>query len=427
MGIGALASALPQLRLRDEWIGWTSTALAARVAADGGVWPRECAALVRAVERSLPEVRSDDLGVDLTTATPEDEQRLLRVSEAAGEERRRALEERSLRARAGERLAPLRTRPTLDDGRVDWYAASEAPLFRRKRARLISELLLARRILAAAGGEVPAVANGEIAGELGRAVAIALKEIRKRGLASRVVDLSVCGAAPPYGALLAGKLVALAATSAEMADAYRARYTDQVSEIASQVAGRQITRDAGLGAISTTSLYATSASQYNRLRIALPAGPWPERIAWEELGVTSGFGTIHLRDETVEALRVLAVTVAGARSVNNIFGEGPSPRLRQTREGLEALGIEPDVVLQHDAPRRVYGLALSPGARSALRHDEACEHTLAPFSVIVSAWLERWLVERSTSPRVLERVASEGPDSVSRSLRTETGQLSLFL
>ena len=39
------------------------------------------------------------------------------------------------------------------------------------------------------------------------------------------------------------------------------------------------------------------------------------------------------------------------RRVNNIFGEGVSPRLRMIREGLALIGIPQDLVLRHNCPR----------------------------------------------------------------------------
>ena len=98
-----------------------------------------------------------------------------------------------------------------------------------------------------------------------KAVEVVLSEFRKAGLASQVMDLSICGAVPPYGGLLVGKLVALVMASRELNDAVELRYGGRVSIISSQMAGRPITRDATLKALTTTSLYGIGTSQYNRL------------------------------------------------------------------------------------------------------------------------------------------------------------------
>ncbi len=59
-------------------------------------------------------------------------------------------------------------------------------------------------------------------------------------------------------------------------------------------------------------------------------------------------------NDTVQRLREFSQDAYGARRINNRFGEGTSPRLRQVREGLDALGITSDDVLNHATPRLFY-------------------------------------------------------------------------
>jgi hypothetical protein len=66
------------------------------------------------------------------------------------------------------------------------------------------------------------------------------------GLASQVVDVSICGAIHPYNELLGGKLVALVLHSKEVRDLYEGQYGERISLIASQMAGRPIRRSARL-------------------------------------------------------------------------------------------------------------------------------------------------------------------------------------
>ena len=85
-----------------------------------------------------------------------------------------------------------------------------------------------------------------------RGLDAAIVEIRKVGLASQVVDVSVCGAVHPYTELLGGKLVALLLHSEEVRQLYEAQYGDRISLIASQMAGRPICRSACLKVLTTT-------------------------------------------------------------------------------------------------------------------------------------------------------------------------------
>jgi hypothetical protein len=147
--------------------------------------------------------------------------------------------------------------------------------------------------------------------------------------------------------------------SGEVRKLYRDRYADQVSVISSQMAGRPIQRPAELKVLTTTSLYGFASVQYNGLRLRAREHPeLREDIEWRELRRTMGWGTYHLSAETIRTLRLVSERAHGARRVNNRFGEGASPRLRQTREGLEALDIDTSQIMHHATPRIFYGCEL---------------------------------------------------------------------
>src|SRR6185312_7482850 len=151
---------------------------------------------------------------------------------------------------------------------VDWWRASEDLLFVRKRAESLAQLLYAKRTFntACVARDPAAGLENLFASTTGqRALDIAFAEFRKSGLSSQVADVSICGAVHPYNQLLGGKLVALLLTSSEVRAAYARRYGGQVSIIASQMAGRAISKPAHLRILTTTSLYGVGSSQYNRL------------------------------------------------------------------------------------------------------------------------------------------------------------------
>jgi len=251
-----------------------------------------------------------------------------------------------------------------------------------------------------------------------RALGVALQEVRKDGLSSQVADLSVCGAIAPYNLLLGGKLVALAMVSAEARAIWRYRYEGQISIISSQMAGRPIQRPADLKVLTTTSLYGSGSSQYNRLR--LRASDFPELgtdVVWQELAHTAGYGTVHLGQDTVRILRSLSEQKHGARRINNRFGEGTSPRLRQVREGLEALGINSNEVLHHATPRIFYACMLNSHAHEQLLGISSRLGRRAPaLETIAEAWRRRWLLPRIRRGDVLERLESLGPATVRHDL-----------
>lgn len=414
IGIAMLASPVVRMRVRDDWIGWNPEAFVARLRS--GKWDCEVAlrALISRIERNISEIRSDDLVSPDELAFPS-ERTILRLeqrSAGAALARQRQLEEAYQEAeRANEAVRSQRDYPKISGQAMDWNRASEDALFLRKRAETLAQLLDAKRTFQALdwtkGGQALLDALVQHPNGL-RTLNVAMVEVRKAGLSSQVADVSVCGAVAPYNALLGGKLVALLMTSKETRDAYRARYSEQVSIISSQMAGRAIYRPAELKVLTTTSLFGNGSSQYNRLRLrSTDYSMLDHDIAWQELAKTAGYGTVHLSPNTVRVLREVSERNYGARRINNRFGEGASPRMRQIREAVEALGIDASTVLHHATPRIFYGCELHPGAiEELIGLYPPTEGRGQLSSVIASLWRQRWLSKRIQNKDVLDAVAN---------------------
>lgn len=105
--------------------------------------------------------------------------------------------------------------------------------------------------------------------------------------------------------------------------------------------------------------------------------------------------------------------------MNNRFGEGTSPRLRQIREGLDALGLKSDAILHHATPRIFYGCELSPGLRSALLNLTPATDTYATCPDIGAAWRRRWVMNRARREETLQALERLGPTSVRASLHAD--------
>jgi hypothetical protein len=427
MGIAMLASPVMRLTTRDLWIGWLREAAEARVV--DGLW---CArdfgrSLWDRVEASIKAIRWDDLATAEELKNPAEAValRLEQRAAGAGFARETELKVHFAASPEGEAVRPHRGQLKSSPLEADWLAASEDLLFVRKRAEMLARLLFAKRTFASAGlRRSPAKALRTLfASRDGqRALDVVLAEFRKAGLSSEVVDVSICGAVHPYNELLAGKLVTLLLTSQEVRDAYARRYGGQISIIASQMAGRPISKPANLRILTTTSLYGVGSSQYNRLVLRGAEHPELARdIGWGKIGesLTGGYGTIHLSNETAHALRNMAFARHDARRVNNRFGEGTSPRLRQIREGLDALGLKSDAVLHHATPRIFYGCELGEGARDALVGLGEPGVEAASSQAIAAAWRRRWLSKRVLREETLVKLASLGPTSVRASLHAD--------
>ena len=437
IGIAMLASPVMRLHARDMWIGWLRPAAEERIAT--GAWkPTDFVRSIRArLDLSIAGIRSDDLASPAELAAPTEPVVFRLQQKAYGAAYQREIE---LRERYGDRgEAEQRHLEKTKETITDWHKASEDLLFVRKRAEGLSELLFAKLVLHEFDLARPNQAKlaALFAAKRGqRAIDIALTEFRKAGLSSRVADVSVCGAVHPYNELLGGKLVALMLTSREVRNAYERRYGGQVSVIASQMAGRPVIKPAKLDILTTTSLYGLGSSQYNRL-VLRARDHWgiPSDVNWKAIAksLTGGYGTLHLATETVNALRQMGERRHDARRINNRFGEGTSPRLRQVREGLDALGVQSDRVLHHATPRIFYGCELDVSAAASLVSTKTKAAQRAPSAAAIgAAWRRRWVLPRINHSEldILERIMAQGPNSIRQMLETaEIGvenQLDLF-
>ncbi|TWB48259.1 Druantia anti-phage system protein DruA [Nitrospirillum viridazoti] len=432
IGIAMLASPVMRLSARDNWIGWLRGAMEANL--NSGIWdaPALAQAMAERLEASIADVRWDDLVTADEIASPVENTVLRLEQKASGAAFARELELRAHYEASMEqdgRVPPFRGAVKAASAGTNWRAASEDPLFVRKRAELLSQLLSAKQIFRAAGlldrpkealSQLLSAKSGQ------RAIDVVLTEFRKAGLSSRIVDVSICGAIAPYNELLGGKLVALLLASREVRDHYAERYGKQVSVIASQMAGRAVSKPADLRVLTTTSLYGVGSSQYNRLALRAVEHPGLDHdLRWDSIGKsrTGGFGTLHLGADTAHALRQMAQSAHASRRINNRFGEGTSPRLRQIREGLDAIGIDSDAILHHNTPRLFYACELGSGSRDSLMGMAGDEFHASPASTIAAAWRRRWLDGRVRRPETISALRTLGPATIQRSLHATEADL----
>jgi hypothetical protein len=255
-----------------------------------------------------------------------------------------------------------------------------------------------------------------------------------------MMEITVCGAVPPYNHLLGGKLVCLMMMSQKIVKDYQERYTNVVSIIASQMAGKPISKKPHLTFLGTTSLYTDHSSQYNRVKLpAFTLTGQTADIDFRCLGRTEGFGSPNLSAETEHGLALLAAQSKSFRNVNYIFGEGQSPKLRLLREGFSALGLDQSNLLRHGAPRIIYGVSLVTNLeRVLLGVDSEPVYALSPSnseseSSIARFWIRRWLNSRIDYLPALSAVQSSTPlkERVSRLIPEQVekpgGQRNLFM
>lgn len=422
IGIAQLASPILRTKPRDKWLQWTPEPFTQ--ALQEGVWPIDDTidALQQQIAQSAGEIRFDDLATVDEIANPTENVILRLEQRAAGAAAERENALRELYRQSGKNIRSQKDNANQDWTEEQWRAASGDMLFVRKRAETLAKLLRAKLSFTELTQDVRGedLLNRLLEERHGKqAISAALQEVRKAGLASQIADLSVCGAVAPYNAILGGKLVALLAASREAHDAWKNKYERQVSIISSQMAGRPVSRPSELKVLTTTSLYGRGSSQYNRLRLkadtyrGLKAG-----LEWKKLEeTTAGYGSVHLGTETVQRLREFSEDAHQLRRVNNRFGEGTSPRLRQIRDGLDALGIESDDVLNHATPRLFYACALNDEAKEQLIGlSDKSPKKQASSDQIAEAWRQRWLYSRIQSDEVLDQVSSRSAETIRNDL-----------
>jgi Domain of unknown function (DUF4338) len=429
IGIAALGNPVLGLAKRDDHFGWSAIGLERRLPDLSARKRRELAAHLVALLREGVEatyatdfrVADDPLADPARTVARLEEierrsaaDRLAKL-DAAGEER----DADYLLIREAQKAADHG-----DVGSVDWEKLARTALYRRKRAGALADLY---RALAALGDLGFTERGGDLVKALAqpegrRAIETALRRIKQEALASNVMELITCGAVPPYRAVLGGKLVALLMLSRQVVADVEARYGDRVSIIASAMAGRPVSRPAKLALVTTSSLYeAYGSSQYNRLKVETEKGA----LAYRKVARTESFGTVQFAPDTVHALNEVARhSDSNRREVNNLFGEGTSPKMRLIRTGLEALGLDANSFLRHNSRRIIYGVPLCANTDDVvLRMSSRPRYLLPPgdegTAVLVEHWRERWLAGRITRPDVLETVRGEEFDRFRLSRETE--------
>jgi len=413
IGIGALSSPIVQIRERDEWIGWHPTTfleeIKARPTAKIAKW------LVGVVDQAMSEIYVDDLVRDGIIKLKEIESPTPATVKGLAAEglKQRELHHRFVKAQDLKNAQRSRTPGETSH----WEDRAISHLFRSKRSLVLADLLGARIVMKGFLGAKPT--SKQLASLLADPDGLHVaKRILRKAKGDRVgiamADISVCGAVAPYNPILGGKLVSMLATSPEVVRAYRVRYGEAESEIASSMAGRAIIRPPHLVFLGTTSLYGVGASQYNRIKIPCEAlgGRTGEEIEYVRLGMSEAFGTSHYSDETIDELVRLVTQQSGGQRVNSIFGEGVSPKLRKVREGLELLDLPSELFLKHGRRRILYGITLVRNTRDFLLGVDERPDFLVPTkawpeatSRIVAWWTSRWLRNRIHSDEVLTDVA----------------------
>lgn len=441
MGIASLNNCAMQNKVRDERIGWTGEAFVTRAKSvalsEGAGVAKELKSMLGYLNTQLDiaishiETKGLCTQRELEQPSPQLIDSLRRRSGQFAEIRRDALEMIS-RARdvpdlvqdyesfqadappVSDEVLALEDMPLTDRAMTH----ARRMLVAKKRAAELARLLEAKlTLLRNATTFIDPKSLAMCVAKEGMATAIhtALLAVKSERVGTNMLELTTCGAVPPYNPILAGKLVALLMLSPQVAADYQNRYGKEASIISSQLKNERRQKNSTLVYLGTTSLFSEGSSQYERLKI--PAGtiaPDQPELRYESLGNTTGYGTVQFSPETVRAVEGVLEGEYGYQEVNSVFGEGFSPRLRKLRTGLQMLGFEAEHLLIHHQQRRVYGARLFPGSSDFLMGKKATlpdyirrpQRHLEATQRIADYWIARWLSMRLDHEPALVALAS---------------------
>lgn len=294
---------------------------------------------------------------------------------------------------------------------------TEETLYTRKRAEQLARLLKAKKHLKDVldSSDFDESWKDFCKSESGiSAISSALRAQKIKHIGSSMMELNICGAIPPYNEILGGKLVALLVTSPQVIHDYKERYSNRRSEIASRLKGTPVCRPADLVYLGTTSLYFVGSSQYNRLKIPGKVFDSNFDIIWKMLGMTIGYGTLHISKATTICLS--EATEKGHSKINHVFGEGASPKMRlltrAIRDLLESNNEDTKEFSKHAMPRIVYGVCLAKNTLEYLLgtddspdyYTDIARDYVVGTQKIIDFWSHRWLASRLNYTPIYERI-----------------------
>jgi hypothetical protein len=336
LGILQFRNVVPEIVARDRWLGvvgafdpGTGPAGYLRFLQGGDARDR-VAATGDVLSRLLSHIDTGDLGVHHG-----EDRAVARLSEVATAERRLYNEARV----AGDRSAP-------------------GHLARSKRAETASEVLRGLNAFrAAADMPDPIVALAEDAALL-KDLNAGLKKIWHYHMGFVALEMSVCGAAPPFGPMRLGKLLAAVAGSRQVAAAWGSdRPLGSIAATTYLPTVRDAVPNPGPLFVTTSGVYPGHSAQYNRVRV----GDRP----WRKIGDSLGFGSFQVSGATSRLAGAYTASVDGYRHVTRAFGEGASAKFREVGRALARLNI-PDL-LRHEISRPLYALPLAGWNRASTR------------------------------------------------------------
>lgn len=401
MGIGSLTNAVLNLTERDKRIGLSARGNLERISQSKSYYELFKKNSTKVLEKAFQNTRSDDFNLE---EQKNDEDRISLMKFHINNLQEIRNNELKGKHQDVENITK-RNVPKSEDGSFDWSKRSEQALFKLKRATKIYEILLSKKFLIE--NNYDQIKNNifteskEIRNKsLYSAVYVVNNLIKSSVLSENIFDLNVCGGIQPFSSLLTGKLVALSVFSSEIRNELSSRYKDMESEIASATAGKPFIRKINPLGFTTTSLYETGSSQYNRLYFENSK----IKYKWEEIGMSEGVSNVYFSSKISSLLTTYLKNFKGYTRSNAIFGEGAGASLRKINEAMRLMGLDSSIFLNHKSKRIIYTAMMSDDLDFSLNSNNQIKYN-CNFEEIVDFWIRRYLLMRVDNNEVLKNIS----------------------
>lgn len=401
MGIGSLTNAVLNLTDRDKRIGLNPRVNLKRISESKEFYELFRLNSLKVLKNALDNTRSDDFDLD---QQKDEESKISLMKYHMDKLQELRNEELSGKIKETDNITG-RNIPKLENGQFDWKKRSEQALFKLKRASKVYEILSSRKFFSENNYEDIKeniyYSSGEIKNnELYSAIYVVNNLIKGDVLSENIFDLNVCGGIQPFSPLLTGKLVALSIFSSEIRNELSTRYKETESEIASATAGRAFIRQIKPLGFTTTSLYETGSSQYNRLYFENSK----TKYKWEEIGMSEGSSNVYFSSKLSATLTSYLKKHQGFTRSNAIFGEGAGAALRKINEALRLMGIDGSIILNHKSKRIIYAAMMNENLDFASNSEYEIKYDCS-FEEIVDFWIRRYLLMRIDNNEVLKNIS----------------------
>ena len=217
-------------------------------------------------------------------------------------------------------------------------------------------------------------ALAKLKGAEDRWISDGIRAIRDLTIPRVHMELTICGALPPFGQFLGGKLVASMA-----AHPLVRRLVDR--PIGSITAAsfqpdrlQELLPNSGLLFVTTKGLYPGHSAQYTGVRVPGDSG---RSISLRKLGHTSGQTSSHISDTTMR-LAVEYSAKRDASAISRSYGSGGAKRQRSLEAAVGLLGLSGSV-LHAQLSRPVYGVSLVENLREMTLFGAEPEWRVAPY------------------------------------------------